>query len=131
MTEYLAKHKCLILNYIVKSDLLFNPIVKRGPSKPPTFQPHTFRSVNLHKADYEGINNDLSTVNWHELMSLCTDDDDGSEFTELFKLIILQICLLHSPPKVTTQSKSRYGRDRYVLNRKKRKMRSRLHCLRK
>ena len=26
---------------IVKSDLLFNPMVNRGPSKPPTFQPYT------------------------------------------------------------------------------------------
>ena len=115
---------------IIKADLLFNPMIRRTQSRPPIFEPSSFRSADLHKTDNESLNRDLCSVDWASLQSLCEDDEKGDGFAELFRLVVLQLTLLHSPSKaVSTTFKPKQARDRYILNRKKRKLKARLNCL--
>ena len=80
------------------------------------------------------MNDQLATIDWHMLRDICKssfDDPDGSMFFELVRLTVLQLTLIYAPakeppsfdktPKVTQQ--------RRILNRKRRKLQSRLNCL--
>jgi len=114
---------------LIKADLLYNPMVRRTKLCPPNFIPFTFRSIDLHKSNYDIINEELDVVDWEALQQLCEDDDNGDIFTELFRLVVLQICLLHSPSKATKNKVPKHERDRYILNRKKRKLQARIKHL--
>ena len=120
---------------LIKCELLFNPMSKNITSHAPNFEPHTFRSVNLRKADFTRINEQLNDVNWDELMNLCNEneDTDGTIFTELFEAVVLQICLINSPLKAQSSKshRTKFSRERYILNRKKRRLNCRLKCLKK
>lgn len=82
---------------LIKADLLFNPMIRRTQSRPPIFEPFSFRSADLHKTDNESLNRDLRSVDWATLQGLCEDDEKGDGFAELFRLVVLQLTLLHSP----------------------------------
>ena len=96
--------------------------------KPPNsirrhIEPHTYRSLNFYKAQFDEINHHIGSVNWDELNELCTPD----EFPELVRLTILQICELYTPVKCCRSKKlSKYKRERRSLGRKKRKLNLRL-----
>ena len=112
----LSDHR--IVNVITKQSL------KPLPSKPkPTFLKHTFRNLNTHNADFDLINQHLSTVNWNELRSLCSEQ----EFPELLRLTVLQICEIYTTTKSTNKRHvNKFVKERRILNRKRRKLNQRL-----
>ena len=85
------------------------------------FAPHTFRNLNLYKADYEKLSEHLETIQWDELQALC----DPLDFAELMRLIILQVTEFYAPAKCFRSKSNRlsaHRRQRRTLNRKKRKL---------
>ena len=99
--------------------------LKPTKSTKPGFTPHTFRSLNFYKADFKQLNDHLSKVDWDELKSIC----HPTEFPELVRLTVLQICALHAPTKSFKSKSARlseYRRERRTLSRKKRKLDRRL-----
>ena len=88
-------------------------------------------SLNLMKADLDGINDDLTEVNWDHLHDLCQPDEDGSSFAELIRLTVLQICYIHAPTKnpPKTDKRPKISRPRRILHRKRRKLKGRLNSL--
>ena len=93
--------------------------------------PHSFRAVDYHKADYDAMNQSLSGVNWGELWSLCEEDLDL--FLELMRLTVLQVTFIHSPAKddktAFVARKRRANRNIYVMKRKRRKLNARIRAL--
>ena len=92
----------------------------------PTFQKHSFRNLRINKSNLSLISDQIDSVDWDNLHSLCTED----EFPELFRLTVLQICEIHCPPKSTkkraTKPRNKFARERRVLNRKRRKINKKL-----
>ena len=91
----------------------------------------SFRAVDFHRADFTAMNNDLSSINWEDLQSLCEDDEDGSQFLELFRLTVLQVTLKNSPNKERTNGdpRSQKTRQKYTLKRRRRKLNARISAL--
>ena len=86
-------------------------------------QPHSFRSLNMNKADFDKIKDHLNTVDWDYLRNLCS----AQEFPELLNLTVLQICQLYTPEKKGPQSTlNKHARNRRILRRKKRKLNQQL-----
>ena len=92
----------------------------------PDFSDHTFRSLNLQKADFDKINSQLSSIDWDNLKSICPAD----EYPELFRLTVLQVCMQHSPNK-SQQSNgvNPHTRERNTLRRRKRKVKPQISAL--
>ena len=86
---------------LVEIILSYNPC-SFVPSSPPDFFNSSFRSLDFHKADFNSINEKLSSVDWDLLVDQC---DDG-EFPELFTFTLLQICLICSPIKVIPKNRA-------------------------
>ena len=101
---------------LVEIFLSFNPC-QPYHSSPPEFNSSTFRSLDFNKANFEDINNILSSVKWNVLYEEC----DEEEFSELFTLILLQACMLGCPTKKTPPSK-KGNKGLRILSRKKRKI---------
>ena len=98
-----------------------SPSVKKIPKIPEG----TFRSLDLHRADYEKINSDLERINWDELKKLCTPD----EFPELLRLTILQVCMIYTPLKTTISNRRQlnpFARERRILRRRRKKVRTQI-----
>ena len=116
---------------VVFTNLLTDLKSQSPPSPIPTFEDHTFRSLNIHKSDFIKMNSILSEIDWDQ----CHADPDGNLFVELFRLTVLQVCWICncSPKKLSDQTsaapKSEHSRQRYVLNRKRRKLNSQLKAL--
>ena len=95
------------------------------PNKKPAFKTHSFRNLRIQKEHIEPIREQLNSVDWDLLKSMCDDED----FPELFRLTVLQICELHCLPKTTskkTKLRSKHARERIVLNRQRRKLAKKL-----
>ena len=80
--------------------LSFNPC-QPYHSSPPEFNSPTFRSLDFNKANFEDINNILSSVEWDVLYDEC----DEEECPELFTLILFQACMLGCPTKTPLSKK--------------------------
>lgn len=115
---------------LVELLLSYNP-TKQTPQNKDEIDPHSFRAVNYHKADFKSMNEHLSKVNWKDLKDLCTEDVDGSLFLELVRLTVLQITLLYAPPKdkKAGDPKSKKTRKKYTLKRRRRKLNARISAL--
>ena len=115
---------------LVEIQLGFNMISKKG-NETGEVDPHSFRAVNYHKADYEAINRSLMEVDWLQLWELC--NQDLASFLELLKLTVLQITLLYSPKNEGaaeyTAKKRRANKHVYVMKRKRRKINARIRAL--
>ena len=92
-----------------------------SPPAPPDFSMSTFHSLNFLKADYPLLNCMISSVDWKELWDL---SENINEFVEPFTLTILQICEICCPKKVACRKKTNHSLN--ILNRKRRKLKSRL-----
>lgn len=107
--------------------------IDQTPQHKEEIDPHSFRAVDYHRADFDSMNKQLSTVNWENLQNLCSndDDEDGSQFLELVRLTVLQITLLHSPlkQKAAGDPKSRKAREKYTMKRRRRKLNARISAL--
>ena len=82
------------------------------------FELHSFRSLNLKKADFTKIKSRLQEVPWDELYKECSNE----EFPELLRLIVLQICELEAPPKKIFQASNKCPQKRKILRRKRRRL---------
>ena len=117
---------------LVKVNLLYN---MKAPVKPhvSSFESQSFRSIDLRKADFEVINQALADIDWDTLFNLCSQDSSGNDFVELVRLTVLQACLLNCPEKLPCRDagrpKSQNSRNRFVLNRKRRKLVAQLSAL--
>ena len=77
----------------------------------PTFIPHTFRNLNLYKADFNKINEQLQAIEWDDLKSICPLED----YPELVKLTALQICEMYAPVKAHRSTRLRsYKREKNI-----------------
>ena len=96
-------------------------VLEHKPEPKKVFEPHTFRNLNLYKADYKKLCEHLETIKWDELQAEC----DPLDFPELVRLIILQVSEFYAPAKCFRSKSNRlssYRRQRRTLNRKKRKL---------
>ena len=119
---------------LVQLTLGYNPLMPK--SQPlEVLDEYSFRAVDIHRADFDTMNNQLATTDWLALKQLCHDDDDGSKFLDLIILTVLQITLLNSPKKpvqetgVRSSPKNRQSRDKYILKRRRRKLNARIRAL--
>jgi hypothetical protein len=109
---------------IIKVTTTYN--LKAAPKSKPKIPQHTFRSLNLQKADYNEINSHLKSINWDELQEMCSPD----EFPELLRLTVLQVCALYSPNKSDQSNKMNpFMRNRNILRRRKRKVKSQISAI--
>ena len=117
--SYLSDHN------IVKVNTTYN-LLKPQVIAQPKVQFHSFRNLNLKKANFSDISKQLKEINWKELKDLCTPD----EFPELFRLTLLQVTMLHSPCKTAPSKKTNpFVRARYILRRRKRKVRAQVNAM--
>ena len=77
-----------------------NPIAISNDQKV-AIDPLSFRAVAYHHSDFEAMNAMLGDIDWYQLKNLCddADDSDGTLFKNLFVMTVLQVTLLHAPPK--------------------------------
>ena len=105
-TTTLSDHK------IVEATLGFSLIKERGERDVPV-DPHSFRAVDYHNADYDAMNQALSEINWKELWDQC--EGELNSFLELMRLTVLQIAMMYSPLKddktATVASKRRANKN--------------------
>ena len=115
---------------LVEALLGHNPIIKSESYILPV-DPLSFRTVDYHSADYDAINAKLANIDWELLQSLAQSDTNGEQFLELIRLTVLQITLLHSPPKhsASKTSKTQAARDISILKRRRRKLNARISAL--
>eukprot|EP00116_Pleurobrachia_bachei_P016247 sb/3476509/ len=87
----------------------------------------SFRGLNLHKADFELMNGDLSEVDWDNLQKVCEESGDitGEKFKELIVLTVLQLAIKHSPRKSQPRKKGLTE----PLKRRRRKIKARIAAL--
>lgn len=112
----LSDHKIVLIKSL---------LTNQGEKVSPKFKEHTFRNLNLRDADYEEINKHFSEIDWDELRTGCTQE----EFPELLRLTVLQTCELYCKPKLITTNKSKSSRARYILKRKRLKLKKRLEAI--
>ena len=85
-------------------------------SSPPIYEPASYRSLDFHRADFDGINRALHDIDWNDLAETCNDE----EFPEIFSQTLLQTCMSNCPLKAPPQRKG--SRTMRILSRKKRKL---------
>ena len=100
----------------------------------PVIDPHSFRAVDYHRADFDAMQQEFADFDWAELWLACDGDKDS--YLERIKLTVLEVTLKHSPKKVTTStttSKPKQGRKKNrltcVMKRRKRKLNARIRAL--
>ncbi|KAL5256118.1 hypothetical protein ACHWQZ_G011358 [Mnemiopsis leidyi] len=130
VTEVKVTPTTLSDHNLVQVQLGFSMINPASQGITPT-DPHSFRAVNYHNADFDSLSSELSEVDWIALWALCEEDLDS--FLELLRLTVLQLTLKHSPKKESREevkSRRRRGnRHIYVLKRKRRKLNTRIRAL--
>ena len=110
---------------IVKVNTTYNLLSPRQTTQKEI--PHySFRSLNMKKAKYEAICDDLRSINWNELKAICTPD----EFPELLRLTLLQVAMIHVPKKLPASKKTNpFTHSRNLLRRRKKKVRSQINAI--
>ena len=130
VTEVKVTPTILSDHHLVKVQLGFNMVNPESQEATPP-DPHSFRAVNYHKADFDSLSRDLADVDWNELWDLC--DEDLDSYLELLRLTVLQLTLKHAPRKESQKEvisrKRRGNRHIYVLKRRRRKLNVRIRAL--
>ena len=130
ISEVYAEDTTLSDHKLVVAKLTFDARNPTPNRQPPQFDPHSFRALDIHKADLTSLNNSLSNVDWPTLLDECKDTygpNCVNEYAELIRLITLQLAVLHIPRKKPPSGKR--NTQRQVLFRKKRKLNARLRCI--
>ena len=90
-----------------------------------------FKALNLHKADWEKINSELSTVEWKELLAGPSNPvkDGTSEMKSNFEIFTeecLRVCEGNTPARhrASKAKKKRKNNNRQLLRRRKRKVKA-------
>ena len=122
---YFSDHNVIDI-LVPKSSLLPSSNVSQVVSKEPT-NLQGFRALNLLKADFIEISNTLCSIDWKSLWATSSLE----EFPELLNKTILEVCKKHAPPKQPSSpaKKSPHDRSYHTLLRKKRKLKTRLNCI--
>lgn len=117
----LSDHK--IIKVLLSDNPAYQPILT-----PKKIERNSFRCLKLEKANWTSINEELKNVDWVMLKSLCEEEN---EFPELFRLTLLQICLIHTPlkPENIKPYKPSGSRACRIISRKKRKLQVRLKAV--
>ena len=111
---------------LVSVDLQYNCISNITSATLPKSEVNSFRSFNLHKADFEKDNAILTGIIFlsSAMMILMATTCWAT---------VLQVCTACSPKKlpgtVPPEAKSGHARKRYILNKKRRKLNTQLHAL--
>ena len=92
---------------------------------PPQKKLHGFNALNLFKANYDNICTELGAINWDALWNDSTLED----FPKLLQNTVLEICKKHAPAKSSTKKRPPHKRAYQSTLRKKRKLTTRLACL--
>ena len=89
----------------------------------------SFNSLNFTKADFSEISEELKEIDWDTMKQQCTSET----FPETFYKEILSICAKHTPQKQFSYKKksSKYQKLCYSINRKRRKIKSRIKVIQK
>ena len=115
---------------LVKINLDYNP-AKPVVQDLPVFDKDSFQSLDLVNCDYELLNSKIQEIDWDALKDLCSSEDDGSEFLAHMEQTILHVFLLHAPRKPEKKEifKNKFNHNRRTLNRRRRKLTTRLNAL--
>ena len=70
VTEVKVTPTTLSDHKLVELLLGFN-LINPSPPTAVSVDPHSFRAVNYHNADFGGMNSDLATIDWIKLWELC------------------------------------------------------------
>ena len=95
--------------------LCYNPCSLTSPTLP-DFSESSFRNLDFNKTDFKELNVILRIIDWEALSSICKEE----EFPQLFTLILLQMCELYCPRKVSPRVQS--ASSTRIYSRKKRKL---------
>ena len=119
-------------HYLVECLLGHNPL--SGYTDQETeIEPFSFRAINFHHGDFDSMNVMLSEVDWASLKNLCDEinDADGTYFKSLLVLTVLQVALLHSPPRKRAKAGTKSKSERKInsLKMKRRKINSKIRNL--
>ena len=119
---------------IVGIKLGYNALANQDKASPKTFENLSFQSLlDIYQGDMIALNSSLAEIDWQALFDHCnTENDDlneNNEFAELLRLTVLQLCNIHCPKKASIVAKTSTNRNISVLHRKRRKMKTSLHCL--
>ena len=115
---------------LVKITLGYNAFSNDFIRKPKEYLPFTFHGLNVHRGDFTVMNAELARINWAEVFSLCQDHQKGKEFAEFMRLTVLQLCCEFCPQKASNSGKLKISRERQILQRRRRKLRSTLRLTR-
>ena len=113
---------------IVVPNVFKSPDFKKRPTGR-SYKPslNDFNSYDFRKADFNKINEGLAKVDWDTLNEGCPNES----FPELFHATVLSICSKYTPLKKyhNKKQKSRYQKACYAINRKRRKVKTRIKAL--
>ena len=118
----------LLVTAILSTDLQAPKLRKKTQNlQNPSVNQNSLCSLNFHKADFDKINEELQNIDWLNLEASCTNE----EFPEMFYDTVLQICTKYAPPKSKpkTRKQSKHFKTCYSINRKRRKIMSKLKAL--
>ena len=80
-----------------------------SPRNIPSLDSQNFSGLNFNKANFEEMNAHIQTIDWDELKNCC----EPSDFPELFRLTVLQICCLYTSLKRNSfECRPHRGKDR-------------------
>ena len=120
---------------VIRLDLAYDARDNNQQTHIKEIDPLSFRALDVHNADSELLDAALDDVDWDQMFTLCSqchdnDEDRISAYSELVRLITLQLCLTIVPAKkIPTPGVP--GKNRHSLYNRRRKVTSRLNCLKR
>ena len=83
-----------------------------------------FNALNLHKADWDAIIEELDLVEWSNLYEGAdpTDDEDEASYFRMFTNKVLEICSNHAPARSKKRAKKKCEYRAQLRRRKKRRL---------
>ena len=127
-TESCVSNTVLSDHNLIRVLLRYDATELQTPTHEQVFDPLSFRALKIQSMNVDELNPVFDEIDWLALYNLCLDhgDDSLDAYSELIKLTVLQICLIHADEKKPPTKRSR---NQNVMCRKRRKLKSRLKCL--
>ena len=124
---------------LVELTLTYNPL-KGYKDEVREVDPHSYRAVDVHSADYDCINERLAKVDWDKMKENVGEDKDGTKFLTKIQETVLDAVLDHSPHRNEIIQESAAGlpnrtrhpqiiRERRRLKQKRRKIQARIRAV--
>ena len=114
---------------IVRCSLLHPQFLRNRPPKRPYTPSSALDDINFNSADWVAINNELQTLDWSAVVDTATPQDVA---WDMFEGMITEVCKKHAP--VHSQNRqsaadSKIPKARQALLRKKRRLNTRINCI--